>query len=326
MGFAFSRHVTVSALLASALLTWAAAAQAAEPTFPTGSRLGLVPPAGLTSPNGFRGFLDRDNNASILLIEMPSAAFPEIEKTMTAAALKKQGVVQEKRETIAIRNGKGFLIIGRQEAEGVKFRKWILVADVPQMTALVTAQIPDSAKGTYPDATVRTALASLITRETVPIDEQLGLLPYKLDDLAGFRVAKVFTPATALLTEGPKDDIDAVEQPHLVVAVQAGSAEQPSQREVVARNFFAAIPGFTDMRITGAEMLRLSGQQVHQIMADAKEAKSGKNVRIVQWVRFGTSASLHIVGIAPIDGWSDAFPRFRAVRDNVSPKTAENDR
>jgi hypothetical protein len=321
MGFALSRLFVVPALLA-----WAAAAQAAEPTFPAGSRLGLVPPAGLTTPSGFRGFLDRDNNASIILIEMPSAAFAEIEKTMTAAALKKQGVVQEKREPIAIRNGKGFLIVGRQEADGVKFRKWILVADVPQMTALVTAQIPDSAKATYPDAAMRAAFGSLATRETVPIDEQLGLLPYKLDDLAGFRVAKVFGPATALLTQGPKDELDAVEQPHLIVAVQPGSAEQPSQREVFARNAFSGIPGFTDMRITGAEMLRLSGQQVHQIMADAKEAKSGKTVRIVQWVRFGTSASLHIVGIAPTEGWSDAFPRFRAVRDAVAPRTADNSR
>src|SRR5919109_732248 len=100
MGFALSRLLAVPALLA-----WTIAAQAAEPTFPAGSRLGLVPPAGLTAPSGFRGFLDRDNNASILLIEMPSAAFAEIEKTMTAAALKKQGVVQEKRETIAVKNG-----------------------------------------------------------------------------------------------------------------------------------------------------------------------------------------------------------------------------
>jgi hypothetical protein len=322
MHFALLHRLTAIA----ALFALATAAQAAEPTFPAGSRLGLVPPAGLSSPLGFRGFLDRDNNASILMIEMPTAAFAEIEKTMTAAALKKQGVVQEKREPIALKDGKGFLIVGRQEAEGIKFRKWILVAGVPEMTALVTAQIPDTAKGVYPDAAMRTAFASLITRTSVPMDEQLGLLPYKIDDLAGLRVARVVGPATALLTEGPKDEMDAVEQPHLIVAVQPGSAEQAAQRETLARNFFSALPGFTDVRITGAEILRLSGGPVHQIMADAKEAKSGKDVKIVQWVRFGTSAALHIIGIAPADGWADAFPRFRTVRDGIAPKTAENSR
>jgi len=308
-----------------ALLALVVAAQAAEPTFPAGSRLGLVPPTGLSSPLGFRGFLDRDNNASILLIEMPTAAFAEIEKTMTPAALKKQGVVQEKREPVTLKDGKGFLIVGRQEADGTKFRKYILVAGVPEMTALVTAQVPDTAKEVYPDAAMRTAFASLITRATVPVDEQLSLLPYKIDDLAGLRVARVVGP-TALLTEGPKDDIDAVEQPHLIVAIQAGSAEQTAQRETMARNFFSAIPGFTDVKLTGAEMLRLSGGPVHQIMADAKEAKTGKDVKIVQWVRFGTSASLHIVGIAPTTGWADAFPRFRTVRDGIAPKTADNSR
>jgi len=309
-----------------ALLALVATTHAAEPTFPVGSRLGLVPPAGLSSPLGFRGFLDRDNNASILMIEMPTAAFAEIEKTMTAAALKKQGVVQEKRESIALKDGKGFLIVGRQEAEGTKFRKYIMVAGVPEMTALVTAQIPDTAKTVYPDDTMRTAFASLITRATVPIDEQLGLLPYKIDDLAGLRVARVAAPATALLTEGPKDDLDAADQPHLIVAVQPGSAEQTAQRETLARNYFSALPGFTDVKLTGMEMLRLSGTPVHQIMADAKEAKSGKDVKIVQWVRFGTNASLHIVGIAPTAGWADAFPRFRTVRDGIAPKTAENSR
>ena len=315
----FHRLIAVPAVLALV-----AAAHAAEPTFPAGSRLGLVPPAGLTSLNGFRGFLDRDNNASILMIEMPTAAFAEIEKTMTAAALKKQGVVQEKREPIALKDGKGFLIVGRQEADGVKFRKWILVAGVPEMTALVTAQIPDTAKEVYPDAAMRTAFASLITRVSVPIDEQLSLLPYKFDDLAGFRVTKVISPATAVLTDGPKDDIDAVEQPHVVIAVTPGSAEQPAQRETLARNLFSGLPGFTDVKVTGAEMLRLSGQQVHQIMADAKDGKSGKNVKIVQWVRFGTGALLHVLAIAPADGWSDAFPRFRTVRDGIAPRTADN--
>src|SRR5262245_40019195 len=177
MSFALVPRLTAVA----ALLAFAAVAQAAEPTFPAGSRLGLVPPAGLTSPSGFRGFLDRDNNASILMIEMPTAAFAEIEKTMTAAALKKQGVVQEKREQIALKDGKGFLIVGRQEAEGVKFRKWILVADVPQMTALVTAQVPDTAKNVYPDAAMRTAFASVITRGAVPMEGEVGLPPPELD-------------------------------------------------------------------------------------------------------------------------------------------------
>ena len=47
------------------------------------------------------------------------------------------------------------------------------------------AAVPDSAKGTYSDAAIRDALASVEVRDSVPIDEQMALLPYRVDELGG---------------------------------------------------------------------------------------------------------------------------------------------
>jgi len=302
------------------LVLLVAPAHAAEPLFPAGSRIGLVPPADFIAEENFRGFLNHKHDASIIMIELPVGAYAELNKTMTVAALKKQGIVQEKRETLALAAGKGFLVVGRQQAEKTKFRKWIMVAATSDLTALVTVQLPESAKTAYPDAAIRAALASLASRPSVPIEEQLELLPFKFDDLAGFRPIRT-AGAAALLTYGPNDDIDAVEQPRMIVSVTPGGPGNPASRETFARNFFGGIAGFKDVRIVGSEMLRLGGgQQVHEVMAEAKNAKSGQDVKIVQWIRFGGGAFLHIVGVSPIAAWNEAYPRFRGVRDNITPK------
>jgi hypothetical protein len=288
--------------------------------YPTGSRIGLVPPVGFKVNPAIRGFDDKVNQAAILTFEMPPQAYFEVEKSMTAAALKKQGLTLEKREELSLKDGKGVLLVGPQEAEGVKIRKWILIASMPDMTALLTVQVPEPAKDVYSDAAIRDALSTVGLRTAVPIEEELSLLPYRFDDLAGFRVVRVLSGNLALLTDGPLDSMDAVEQPHILVTIGAGGPQDLSSRQNFARNLLFGIAGFKDVKPVNSEMLRLSGQQIHEIVADANDSKSGANLKVVQWIRFGNTAYVQIVAIAPKDGWLQAFPRFRAVRDGLNPK------
>jgi hypothetical protein len=41
---------------------------------------------------------------------------------------------------------------------------------------------------------------------------------------------------------------------------------------------------------------------------------------VVQWLRFGGSAYLQMIGIARADAWKDAYPRFRSVRDGIEAR------
>jgi hypothetical protein len=43
-------------------------------------------------------------------------------------------------------------------------------------------------------------------------------------------------------------------------------------------------------------------------------------MKLVQWIRFGNGAFIRFVGIARADTWSEAFPKFRAVRDGTKPR------
>ena len=87
----------IAAVLAGAP---AAPARAAEPVFPVGSHIGLVPPGDMKPATVFRGFEDADANVAVLIVEMPVQAHAQVEKEMSAEGLKKQGMTEEKRETV----------------------------------------------------------------------------------------------------------------------------------------------------------------------------------------------------------------------------------
>jgi hypothetical protein len=69
-----------------------------------------------------------------------------------------------------------------------------------------------------------------------------------------------------------------------------------------------------------SEPLRFGGQSGYQTMAEAKDARTGSPVMVVQWLRFGGGGFLEMIGIAPADSWPQTLSRLRAVRDSVELK------
>jgi hypothetical protein len=294
----------------------AAPAQAADVIYPTGSRIGLVPPSGLTVSRNFSGFEDRKNRVGLMVVTLPAAAYPDIEKSTTPEALQKQGVTLDTREDVTHPLGKAFLVLGHQQIENQRIRKWIFVVSADELTALVTVQLPETAQSTYPDAAIRAALMSASVRPTVPAEEQLSLLPFRVSELAGFKVGGVIAGRALMLTDGGGQPPSAVDT-HILVAIASGGPAQASDRGRFAQEVFAGVPNLKDVRINSSEALRIGGQQGHQIMASGRDGASGDEVTIVQWLRFGGSAYLHVVGVARSDGWPQAYARFRQVRDGI---------
>ena len=308
------RWLTAGAL---ALACGGAPVSAAEVQFPVGSSIGLVPPAGLNRSGTAPGFHDPDKKVSMLLLELPLSAYMQVEASMTTEAAKARGIAVDRRETLFTEAGAAIVSAGDDTRENA--RKWMMVAQLPKITALVSVQIPDAARSRYPDSAIREALASLTARAP-PIDERLGLLPYTIQNRAGFRVVNVVNRSTVILTDGPSDDIHAIEQPHIVVGIAPSVTQSNDDRTRLAQVAFNNLPGFKDRRVTASEMLRLDGQPVHEIRADAHEMMTGAPVSVVQWVRFGQNAYLHIVAVTAKDNWNRDFPKFRAVRDGITAR------
>ncbi len=307
-------------VLFAAFVFWLGPARA-EALYPTGSRIGLVPPPGMTVSQKFPGFEDTAKNIFIRLVAMPQQAFGEIEKTMTNDALKKQGIIVERREPIDVPTGKGMLIVARQQANDVHFHKWMLIAPIADLTVLVSFEIRDDAKDAYPEPVIRAALTSTAVRPAIPVAEQLSLVPFQVGDLAGFRVVRVLPGVAVQLTDGPKDTFDPIDQPHIVVSVAPGVPPDARDRDAFARVALSAgLPPLKEVRITSSEPMRIGGQQGHEMRATGKDPTTGAEIDIVQWLRFGSGGFMRVIGFAPKDGWTQTFMRFRAVRDGLGPR------
>ena len=295
-------------------------ATAADPIFPLGSQIGMVPPPGLAASTSFPGFEDPDNSVFIRLIALPGNAYGEIEKTMTNDALRKQGMTVDKRENLTLPNGKSLLIAARQQADAVRLHKWLFVAPFGEITALVSFEVPSKAVARYPEATIRTAMATVAVRADVPDSEKISLLPFKLGDLAGMRVVRVVPGVALQLTDGPQDTLDAYAQAHLVISAAPGGPQQTRDRDQFARVALTGLPPLKDVRMVSAESMRIGGQPGHEIRAEGRSPQNDAEIEIVQWLRFGTGAYLRILGFGPKQSWTDHFTRFRAVRDSLEPR------
>jgi hypothetical protein len=315
-----SRQLLRHALFAFALLA-VAPAHAADPVFPTASRIGLVAPAGFTPSNRFAGFENPQASALITLAELPADAYADIEKGFgTDEPLKSRGWTIKVREPLTFKDGRGFFIAGPQESQSQKRYEAVMVASTGGITSLVSVQMIEASNAVITDAILRDMFKTLAVRATVPESERLAVLPYKMGNLAKFRIVRSAREGVALLTDGSKDEVVGVEQPFLLIGVAPGAAPKPEDRDAYAKRVFASAPGIKEVKITRAEPLRIGQAQGYEIVADAKDASSGTEVTTVQWLRFGQNASLQMFAIAKKTAWNDVFPRLRQIRDGIEPK------
>ena len=106
----------------------------------------------------------------------------------------------------------------------------------------------------------------------------------------------------------------------MISIVAAPTHPQPAERDGFARRLFGDVPGLKEVRVTRSEPMRVAGQQGHEILVEAKDAKTDKDINAVQWLRFGSGTLMRVVGVARKDAWAETFRRFREVRDGLGPK------
>lgn len=308
--FALALAVLVAAL-------GGAPARAADPVFPINSRIGLTPPPGFAPSTRFPGFENEKANAAILLLELPAEAFPDVEKGFTDEALKTRGLTVETREPVELQGGRGFIVTGQHTSGTTKRREIVLTGTLSGITAIVSVQIAEEARATISEPALIAALKTTVVRASVPDAEKLAALPYKISDLAGFRVVRGGPDGTAILTEGPEDTVKAVAQPFVVIGLLAGESPKAEERDTFARRVFSSMPGIKEVKILRAEPLRISNQSGYEILAEAKDANSNTEITTVQWLRFGSGGYLQVFAIARRTAWADLFPRLRALRDGI---------
>ena len=315
-------------LFAAVALLASHSTQAADAVFPKGSHIGLVPPAGMTASEAFPGFEDREKKAAILINQVPGITYEQFLKSMNSGAIDVPGVTNAKREILLTEGGAAHLVVGDQEAEGVKFRKWLMITrrTVASFNTdltfafVVAAQVPMEASEAYPNDVIRKALTTVVLRGAIPPAEILDQMPFKLGDLAQFESVRSIVPGRAImLTEGAGSE-QPVDRPFLMVAIGAGAPAQADDRAKFAQEILRNIQGYKNLRMVFSEPQRVAGQPGYEIRLEGQSGVDNSDVVVVQWMRFSGSGFIRVVGVSPKPHWAESFPRFRAVRDGIDTR------
>jgi hypothetical protein len=215
----------------------------------------------------------------------------------------------------SFRDGVGYLHEARIVENGVALKRWLLLVMPAGLkhgfVGVVNVNVPDTADEIYSEPVVRKMLASIVVREP-PVDEQLGLIPFKLKELAGFRVMSV-TPDSVIVIDGQEDD--PLRHPYMVVSIGKAAAAQLDDRARFSRDLLSNMP-VRDLTLQSAEEMRIGGTPGFEIRGRAQNSRSTK-VAVVQWVRFFGGGFVRMFAVAPDEKWDETFNRFRAVRDGV---------
>ena len=310
------RRLPIFLIAAWAMLFALGPVFAAEPVFPKGMRIGLEPPGDLKLSTRFPGFEDPDRKVSISILQLQAMAYEEIERSIFAK--NQAAMTNVKRESFPFQNGVGFLITGDETVNGTIIHRWYLAStglgpEFGDLAMLIKVEVPDTASAIYSDAVIRKALAS-VTFRTPPVEEALALLPFKMKDLAGFRVLRVQPGNGAILIDGPGQDM--VKSPYVIISIGRGAPENPDDRARFARELLAAAP-LRDITLTMAEAIRIDGRPGFEARATAT-GYDGKKLALVQWLRFGGGGFLRVIGAVHQENWDQLFPRFREVRDGIN--------
>jgi hypothetical protein len=293
------------------------AAQAADTVFPQGIRIGMTPLVGLVPAKTFTGFETADASVKVLVAELPASAYGEIVNALKTNPVLGNATTPESIETPA---GTAYYMIETAKNGNSAVRRYSMILSGGAFSAYMVMQVPENASKIYNDEAVRQMFASATVRKEVPISEFLEMMPFKASELANFKTVRALTPGPALLL-ADGDEATGLESGSFMVIGLMGSAPASTEdRGRFAEQAATSIPGVRNWHLTMSEPVRLDGLAGYETRLDATSGKDNTPVTLVQWLRFGGGNTMRIIGSAPRDRWTEAFPRFRAVRDGVQPR------
>ena len=299
------------------LVTAVCPAFAADAVFPPGVRVGMMPLVGLVRAKSFVGFETEDHGVKVLVTELPADAYGEVMNAFKANPAGTGGIKPESIETSA---GIAYYTAESARDGATSVRRYSMILPGGTFSGYVAVQVPENAVKIYTDEAVRQMFASAVIRKEVPVEEQLGLLPFKIGELGDFKNVRTLAPGAAVVLADGDETSGFEAAPFMIIGLIGATPAQPDDRSRFAQQAATTIPGVRDARITMSEPIRIEGMPGFETRIDATSGKDNTPVTVVQWLKFGSQNSLRIIGSAPREQWPKSFPRFRAVRDGIVPR------
>src|SRR5260370_39427437 len=229
---------------------------AAAPIFPPGMRVGMPPLVGLSRAKTFVGFETEDQSGKVLVPEIRAEAYGEVMNASKANPAGPGGIKPESIETAA---GLAYYTAESAKDGATNVRRYSMILPGGTFSGYVAVQVPENATKIYSDDAVRQMFASAVIRKEVPVEEQLGLMPFKIRELSDFKNVRTLAPGAAVIL-ADADEVTGFEPaPFMVIGLIGATPAQPEDRGRFAQQAATTIPGVRDARLTMSEPIRIDG-------------------------------------------------------------------
>jgi hypothetical protein len=251
------RHFAAVTLIVAASSLAIPSAFAADPVFPPGARVGMTPLVGLSKAKTFVGFETEDHSVKVLITDLPADAYSEVANAFKANPTGAGGVKPESIETTA---GLAYYTVENAKDGATSVRRYSMILPGPTFSGYVAVQVPENAARIYTDDAVRQMFATATIRTEVPVDEQLGLMPFKISEISSFKNVRTLAPGAALILSDSDEKKGFEIAPFMIIGLIGSTAASPDDRGRFAQQIATTIPGVRDGRITMSEPVRIDGQ------------------------------------------------------------------
>jgi hypothetical protein len=280
-------------VFAAALLTIAATnpAPAADPVFPPGARVGMVPLVGLNRAKAFIGFETEDQGVKVVVADLPAEAYKEVSTAFQAAPGGTGGIKPESIETA----GGARLLHGREPPR-----------TAPPMCRRYSMIVPGIAFSGYVAVQVRKTPEDLQRRCGAPDvrdrrraqgsapDEQLGLLPFKVSELGEFKNVRTLAPGAAVIIADGDETKGFEAAPFMIIGVigqtaapRRIAAASPSRSQRPFPAFATAASPCPSRSASTASRLRDADR------CDQRQGQYARHHRAVAALRLGVGDAHH---------------------------------
>ena len=144
----------------------------------------MKPLVGLVRAKTFVGFETEDQGVKVLVTDLPAEAYGEVANAFKANPGGTGGVKPESIETAA---GLAYYTVENARDGASNVRRYSMILPGPTFSGYVAVQVPENASKIYTDDAIRQMFATAEIRNEVPVDEQLGLMPFKIGELCEFQ-------------------------------------------------------------------------------------------------------------------------------------------
>lgn len=282
-------HRAGAIMLAVALSVAAGSAMAQERKPIPGTSVSLVAPKGFEPASGFAGLSNPKTQASVLIVEMPAEAYPQLATLFNDSESAKTNFARQKVNITKVEQVDGTggekvpLLSGTQEAGGTKLDKWIALFKGPK-TVMMTVQAPPAAK--MQPAEVKALVASVSLGKEASLDEKLAALPFTIKTAAPFRVVDTIGGAGVLMTTGERSTDPSGAQPLMIAAYQMSAPIKPGQEEKLSETMLRSTRDMQTAEIKERKRVPFAGQD-GVLLSGSFKHPNGNDKSFVQYLAIG---------------------------------------